>query len=169
MTGRFVIQKPLKNDNSLYIDTMDIKEIATNKEFADLKTKFPFLKSGDFKMDKSTIDTSLWRDQNFSDKILIQDLNAELNYKDLLLKYNLQVDKKLRDTIWKFNNDNCFKRKLITEISKPIFNRNKTVCAIETKYNDICGEGFSERTYLFYKINNEWLLFDFSFGRQAKY
>jgi len=169
LTGRFVIQKPLKNDNSLYFDTMDVKEMFTNKQFADLQIKHPFLKSGDCKMDKSTIDTTFWTEEVFPNKILIPDFNVELNYKDLIVKYHLQADQKLSDTVWNYNNDNCFKRKIITQISKPIFNSKKTVCVIETKDNDICEEGFRQTTYLFYKINGEWLQFEFAFGRQAKY
>jgi hypothetical protein len=169
LTGRFIIQKPLKNDNSLYFDTMDIKEIVTTKQFIEMQNKYPFLKNGDFKMNKISIDTTLWLDAELKGKILIEDYNADLDYKDLLKKYNLQKDKKLRDTIWNYNNDNCFKRKIVTRISKPIFNTSKTVCTVEVSKNDICGEGRRDITYLFYKDNNGWKSFEVSFGRAVKY
>ena len=169
LTGRFILQTPLKNDNSLYFDTMDIKELVTNKEFAEMKSKYLFLKSGDFKMDRTTIDTTFWTTSDFKDKILIENYNTDLDYKNLLQKYQLKPDKKFRDTILKYNSDNCYKRKLVSRVSKPVFNSKRTVCAIEVYDNDVCGEGFRETTYLFYKQDKDWILLDLIFGRQAKY
>ncbi len=169
LTGKFVLQTPLKNDYSLYLDTMDIKELVTNNEFAEMKNKYPFLKNGDFKMDKTTTDTTFWTTSDFKDKIIIENYSADLDYKSLLQKYQLKPDKKFRDTIWNYNNDNCFKRKLISRVSKPIFNSKRTVCTFEIYDNDICGEGFQETTYLFFKQDNDWVLFDLIFRRQAKY
>lgn len=169
LTGKFVLQTPLKNDNSLYFDTMDIKELVTNNEFAEMKKKYPFLKNGDFKMDKTTIDSTFWTTSDFKDKILIENYSVDLDYQILLKRYQLKPDKKFRDTIWKYNNDNCFKRKLICRVSKPIFNSKRTVCTFEIYDNDICGEGFRKTTYLFFKQYNDWVLFDLIFGRQAKY
>ncbi|MGZ3854156.1 MAG: hypothetical protein ACXVBX_15280, partial [Flavisolibacter sp.] len=169
LTGRFILQKPLKNDFSLYFDTMDIKELVTTNEFIEMKNKYPFLKKGDFKMDKSTIDTSLWTASDFGGKILVDNNNTGLDYKEILHKYQLKPDKKLRDTIWNYNNDDCFRRKLINKVSKPVFNSARTVCAIEVFDDDICGEGFRETTYLFFKEGTDWILFDLIFRRQAKY
>jgi hypothetical protein len=160
LTGHFIIQNPLKNGYSLSIDTMELKEEYTDKEFAELKIKFPFLKES-LEMDEKTIDTSKWTHQNFPDKILVDDYNTEIDYKELTMKYNLVPNKKLKDTIWRINNDNCFRRKIVTRISKPVFNTKKTLCAIDITQNDICGEGRTDKTFVFYKENGIWKLSDY--------
>lgn len=169
VTGRFIIRQPYKTDDVFYLDTLDLMELMnTAQEYATLKNKHWFLQDNSLKMDKKSLDTTAWEDADLPGKI-IAGYDDELDYRELQAKYHLQKDKKFRDTVWRYNNDECFKRALIARISKPAFNTAKTLCAVEVRDRERCHEGFTESVYLFYKTGDTWVLFEPVIRRRAVY
>lgn len=158
-TSRFIFQEPLVNSYSLSINTSELEEEYEESELTKLKATFPCIDSN-FTMNHATVDNSKWTRQDFPNKILIPYFDAKINYKKYIRDYNIAPNRQLKDTIKSINHDLCLRRKLTTKISKPVFNVQKNICAIDLFKIIKCGDTRLHETYVFYKINGQWKLCD---------